>query len=61
LIREIERYREQVPDKGKWSLLLPLLPADGDGWRGQGIDGRGNPVHFDYDSMVGLRRAEDTR
>ena len=51
---EIEKLNAHLPDKGKWSVLVPLI-CDNDGiWRGQALDRRGNIVLLAYDRSTGV-------
>lgn len=45
---------ENMPDKGKFSVLLPLYATGESSWRGQGLDGKGEQVEIIYDSVQGL-------
>lgn len=53
----VERCREGMPDKGKWSKLLVLRFENGR-WTGWGKDKRGEPLALVYDAKHGLRRAD---
>ena len=55
--KAIERCREQMPDKGKWSKLLVLRSAEGSAWAGQARNKKGEVVSLVYDQRMGLRRA----
>ncbi|MCF7990771.1 MAG: CRISPR-associated helicase Cas3' [Thiohalocapsa sp.] len=59
LRQAISDYLETVYDKGRWSRLLPLRPAEGDSWVGEGIDARGRATCFCYDAMTGLMRIRE--
>jgi CRISPR-associated endonuclease/helicase Cas3 len=45
---------EHLPDKGKWSVLLPLSQQGDERWSGQAVDGRGQVVKVFYDQLLGL-------
>jgi CRISPR-associated endonuclease/helicase Cas3 len=45
---------EQMPDGGKFSVLLPMKRIDDRLWQGQGLDSRGAPVRVIYDLARGL-------
>jgi CRISPR-associated endonuclease/helicase Cas3 len=45
---------ESMPDKGKFSVLLPLHRTDEGIWRGRGVDGKGEQVEIVYGSVQGL-------
>ena len=55
---EEKKAREQaidnMPDKGKFSILWPLYATDDNTWRGKGVDGKGELVEVVYDSVQGL-------
>jgi len=51
----VDRCREQMPDKGKWSKLLVLRPTDGSIWIGQGKNKKGEIICLGYDEQMGLR------
>ncbi len=56
----IERYRAEVPDKGKWSLLLPLVPGSDGLWMGSAMCARGDKLvaqELVYCAELGLRPA----
>lgn len=59
LKEEIKQYLESVPDKGRWSRLLPLEEVAPDVWEGDGLNGRGEPVRFRYQQTTGLLRVSD--
>ncbi|NMC74354.1 MAG: CRISPR-associated helicase Cas3' [Geobacteraceae bacterium] len=51
---EIARLKEELPDKGKWSVLVPLIQG-GDGiWRGEALNNRDEPVVVIYDRQRGV-------
>lgn len=52
----IDRCREQMPDKGKWSKLLVLRSTAGLSWTGQALDKKGEVASLVYDEWMGLRR-----
>jgi CRISPR-associated endonuclease/helicase Cas3 len=47
--------REQLPDKGRWSVLLPLEPEADGTWHGEADDAKGNLVPVHYDGRLGFR------
>lgn len=51
---EIGRLKEQLPDKGKWSVLVPLLQGDDGRWRGEALNKRGDSVVVTYDRQRGV-------
>jgi CRISPR-associated endonuclease/helicase Cas3 len=52
--RSVSELLESMPDKGKWSLCLPLQEASHGVWVGNGKDGRGRTVSVRYDRRTGL-------
>ena len=54
--KSIDRCREQMQDKGKWSKLLVLRLTDGSSWAGQAKNKKGEIVNLGYDVRMGLRR-----
>jgi CRISPR-associated endonuclease/helicase Cas3 len=55
LQEEIERCRDRMPDKGKWSKLL-VLHMKNEAWIGQGKNKSGETLTLSYDPWMGLRR-----
>lgn len=56
----VRRAEQTLPDRGRWSLLLPLNPvAAGEMKMGEVVDQRGNRVRLFYDGELGLMRKED--
>ncbi|MDP2875910.1 MAG: CRISPR-associated helicase Cas3', partial [Holophaga sp.] len=50
----IDKLKERLPDKGKWSVLVPMS-YDADGiWRGQALDKKGSTVVLSYTSSTGI-------
>ncbi len=52
---EAERAMESMPDRCKWSVLVPLSSAEGGTWRGRAVDHRQRQVTAIYHSKTGLR------
>jgi len=48
LRQAVEMLKQSLPDKGKWSVLVPITPADDGRWRGEALDKDGNPVVVIY-------------
>ena len=44
----------QLPDKGKWSVLVPLLKGEDGCWRGAASDKNGNEVTLEYNAETGV-------
>ncbi|OGT98753.1 MAG: hypothetical protein A2X80_06055 [Geobacteraceae bacterium GWB2_52_12] len=58
---EIIHLKELLPDKGKWTVLVPL-EQDKDGrWRGEALNKRKEPMLVEYDQKTGVTvtRKED--
>jgi CRISPR-associated endonuclease/helicase Cas3 len=51
--KDLEACCRQLPDKGKWSLLLPLR-SEGNGWRSDGLNAKGESVRVQYNRTTGL-------
>ncbi|MFP4258594.1 MAG: CRISPR-associated helicase Cas3' [Desulfovermiculus sp.] len=49
-----EQAIETMPDKGKFSVLLPLQATDEGRWIGNGLDAKGQRVQVSYDPVQGL-------
>jgi len=58
LAAEISRLKERLPDKGKWSVLVPLSQGEGVRWRGQALNKRGATVVLEYDPLTGVMVGE---
>ncbi|WP_407356502.1 CRISPR-associated helicase Cas3' [Methanolobus sp. WCC5] len=50
----IERSRESMKDKGKWSLLIPMFSDDGINWKGSALNKYKKQVLLTYNSEIGL-------
>lgn len=50
--------KQSMPDKGRWSILLPLTPLDGEAWTTQALNNRGEEVTLVYSERLGLRKLE---
>ena len=55
----IEACKEQLPAKGKWGVLLPLVRHPSGVWQGNTKDKNGNPDTFYYDSGQGLMSSKE--
>jgi CRISPR-associated endonuclease/helicase Cas3 len=51
---EMSRLKAHLPDKGKWSIMVPLLPNVDGTWRGDALDKRGRAVVLSYDPERGV-------
>jgi len=49
-----EKALEEMPDKGRYSVLLPMRGVDKDVWEGRGLDGKGQNIRVYYDRQQGL-------
>lgn len=58
---EIARAKETMPAKGKWGVLLPLLPAAGGLWYGYVKDKSNQLVKLFYDKKKGLMEEEEVQ
>jgi len=58
---QISKIKEAMPAKGKWGVLMPLLPIGDERWRGLALDGKGEQVVFYYDKELGLMEAEEVQ
>jgi CRISPR-associated endonuclease/helicase Cas3 len=50
--------KESMPDKGRWSVLLPLTPLDDNVWTGSALNNSGEEVTLVYSERLGLSKAE---
>ena len=50
----IEQRKADLPAKGKWGVLLPLIKGLNGDWRGQALNKEKEIVHFIYDKEVGV-------
>ena len=50
----LEQAMDSMPDKGKWSVIIPLSKAEGNKWQGHAKDESGETVQVIYDSITGL-------
>ena len=51
----IEEAKDKMPDKGKWSVLVPLVQDGESEWRGTALDKNGSSVSIVYDHETGLK------
>lgn len=60
LRQAVETLKQGLPDKGKWSVLVPLTSNDDDYWRGEAFDKDGKAVVVTYkrDEGVTISRKE---
>jgi len=50
----VEILKDTLPDKGKWSVLVPLSKSDDEVWRGEAQNKRGDMVILTYDPTIGV-------
>ncbi len=53
LLEAVEILKRSLPDKGKWSVLVPITPVDDGCWRGEALDKDGKPVVVTYSREQG--------
>jgi len=51
---ELQKAIDTMPDKGKWSVVIPLKKIDQGVWQGEAINYSGDCVKIVYDSTIGL-------
>ena len=56
LKKAIKFCKEKLPDKGKYSVLIPLSRLSNDNWVGSALDNQGNEVQCMYDLNIGFRK-----
>ena len=59
LQKAVEIVKEQLPSKGKWGVLLPLIPYKGGTWLGRAKNENGDLVRVYYNREFGLIREEE--
>jgi len=59
LTRQIKQLEEQLSDRGKWSVILPLV-FNGKNWSGEVLDKAENLRRFIYDPELGLLREDES-
>ncbi len=55
LEKEINSCKEQLPDKGRYSILFPLIQQDGN-WIGIALDSNRKEINYIYDTNLGFRK-----
>lgn len=50
----IARLKEQLPDKGKWTVLVPLQQGEDGRWRGGALSKRQEIMVLEYDPLTGV-------
>jgi CRISPR-associated endonuclease/helicase Cas3 len=56
---QVEAMLPELPDRGKWSVLLPMLEGANGRWQGQALNPRGQTVNVYYDKKFGLMMESD--
>ncbi|MDD2341166.1 MAG: CRISPR-associated helicase Cas3' [Methanosarcina sp.] len=51
---ELEKTLDSMPDRGKWSILIPMFPAGNNEWTGVAVDEYSNEVQVRYNQKTGL-------
>jgi len=51
---EIARLKERLPDKGKWTVLVPLQYSEDGRWRGEALNKRLEVIGLEYDQLTGV-------
>jgi CRISPR-associated endonuclease/helicase Cas3 len=54
LEKTIEEVIENMPDKCKWSVLIPLIQGKNGVWQGEALNKKGETTYFSYSSLTGL-------
>ncbi len=50
----VEKLKDTLPDKGKWSVLVPLSKGSNGVWRGEALNKKGDTVTITYDPLIGV-------
>lgn len=50
----IAQLKEQLPDKGKWTVLVPLQQGEDSCWRGVALNKKQETVVLEYDRLTGV-------
>jgi CRISPR-associated endonuclease/helicase Cas3 len=51
---EVKKILDSMPDKGKWSILIPISPTGDNKWTGTAVDEHNNEVQVHYNQKMGL-------
>ena len=51
---EITHLKEMLPDKGKWTVLVPLQQDENGCWRGEALNKRKETMVVEYDRQTGV-------
>lgn len=54
LKEEVEKLKLELPDKGKWSVLVPMTQYDDETWRGEALNKKGETVIVTYRRTRGV-------
>jgi CRISPR-associated endonuclease/helicase Cas3 len=58
---QVEAILPELPDRGKWSVLLPMREGEGGRWQGQALNRHGQMVSVYYDEKLGLLMENEIR
>ncbi|MBF0555450.1 MAG: CRISPR-associated helicase Cas3' [Nitrospirae bacterium] len=58
---EIEQLKANLPDKGKWSVLVPLSSAADGIWRGEALNKNDGTVVLEYNPTIGVTFPKEER
>lgn len=50
----VEMLKQSLPDKGKWSVLVPVVPINDGCWQGEALDKDGKSVIVTYSRAQGM-------
>nr|WP_028571155.1 CRISPR-associated helicase/endonuclease Cas3 [Desulfonatronum lacustre] len=54
LKQELEKFKESMPDQGKYCVLMPLFPSENEEWTGKAVNMKGHEVLVKYNARTGL-------
>lgn len=54
LKEEVEKLKLELPDKGKWSVLVPMTQYDEETWQGEAVNKKGKSVIVAYSRKRGV-------
>ncbi|HDQ41277.1 MAG TPA: CRISPR-associated helicase Cas3' [Desulfonatronum sp.] len=55
LKQELEKFKESMPDQGKYCVLMPLFASNNEEWEGKAVDGKGRNIKILYSKRTGIR------
>lgn len=56
--KEITQLNERLPDRGKWTVLVPLIQGEDGCWRGEALNKNQEAVVLEYDRLTGVTVAK---